>query len=281
MAVLMPIRLPPLSTSAPPELPGLIAASLDEVLEGVDAQVRAAEPADDAHRHRLADAEGVADGEHQVAHVHALEPAEGDGGQVLQLDLQHRQVALRVHPDQLGLGLPPVVERHLDVVRGFDHVMVGEDVALRADDHARAQAGGALGFVVELVTEETAEQRVFHERMARHLHLLAGEDVHHRGHGLAGGGAEAPRHRRNRRRRLGPARLGDRDHAAVDAVALGQQVRAKRRHDEQHRQGHGGGLCEDHPELAHGSARRGLEAGGATEGHRLKKEGNYRKSART
>ena len=43
IVLLMPIRLPAVSTSAPPELPGLIArVGLDEVLEAVDAEVTCA-----------------------------------------------------------------------------------------------------------------------------------------------------------------------------------------------------------------------------------------------
>ena len=55
---------------------------LDEILEGVDAQMRAAQGADDAHGHGLPDAEGVADGEHNVTHFHFIGVAKGDAGQV-------------------------------------------------------------------------------------------------------------------------------------------------------------------------------------------------------
>jgi len=48
----------------------------------------------------------------------------------------------------------------LDLVRGLDDVMVGEDVALGADDHARAQARGALRLLFEAVAEEMPEQGI-------------------------------------------------------------------------------------------------------------------------
>ena len=38
-----------------------------------------------------------------------------------------------------GFGLAPIGERNLNFVRRFDHVMIGEHVALAADDHARAE----------------------------------------------------------------------------------------------------------------------------------------------
>jgi hypothetical protein len=47
------------------------------------------------------------------------------------LDLQHRQVGFRVAADDAGGQLAAVVEGHLDLVGGFDDVVVGEDVALR------------------------------------------------------------------------------------------------------------------------------------------------------
>ena len=40
---------------------------LDEILEGVDAQMRTTERRDDAHGYCLADAKGIPDGEHHVA----------------------------------------------------------------------------------------------------------------------------------------------------------------------------------------------------------------------
>ena len=48
---------------------------LDEVFDLLDAQPAAAGGADDALRHRLADAEGIADGEHDVADLNLVESA--------------------------------------------------------------------------------------------------------------------------------------------------------------------------------------------------------------
>src|SRR5206468_8110618 len=53
---------------------------LDEILEAVDAEMVATERADDAERYGVAEVEGVADREHEVPHLHALERAERDGG---------------------------------------------------------------------------------------------------------------------------------------------------------------------------------------------------------
>jgi hypothetical protein len=69
MAVLMPTSAPLASTSAPPELPGLMAASVWMKFWNASAGLVAVERADDAGGHRLADVEGVADGQHGVAHL--------------------------------------------------------------------------------------------------------------------------------------------------------------------------------------------------------------------
>ena len=75
---------------------------------------------------RLADAEGVADGEHDVADpiVHL---AEGDGGQLVALDLQHCEVGFRVAADHPGfLGRAAVGEGDLMSSGGFDDVEIGQ-----------------------------------------------------------------------------------------------------------------------------------------------------------
>ncbi len=81
IAVLMPITRPAPSISAPPELPGLIAASvwMKKLVVG-DAGLGAGERRDDALRHRLADAERVADGEHDVADLEIVRGAELNRG---------------------------------------------------------------------------------------------------------------------------------------------------------------------------------------------------------
>jgi hypothetical protein len=93
----------------------------------------------------------------------------------------------------LRLGLARVVEDDLDLVGAFDHVVVGQDVAAGADDHAAAQA--ALRFVGALVAEEKLEPRVFGVRVFGGG--LAGVDADDgRGSDLGGRGKTAPAHPR-------------------------------------------------------------------------------------
>ena len=65
-------------------------------------------------------------------------------------------------------------------------MVVGEDVALAADNHARAEAGGAL-LLLHLVAEKLPEQRVIGKRVAPCLYRLGGENIHYCGHRHAHG----------------------------------------------------------------------------------------------
>ena len=66
----MPTSSPRKFTNAPPELPGLMAASvwMKSSYSGFT-NTRATERADNAGRHRLAKAKRIADGDHEVADV--------------------------------------------------------------------------------------------------------------------------------------------------------------------------------------------------------------------
>ena len=93
IALLMPTRLPPLSTSAPPELPGLTAASvwmkssnrlMPRWLRPSALMIPCVT--------RAAEAERAADREHGVADLHVVQLAERDRRQILAVDLQHGQI---------------------------------------------------------------------------------------------------------------------------------------------------------------------------------------------
>ena len=134
---------------------------LDEVLEDVDAERVAAERADDAGGHRLADAERIADRQHDVADLQPVGVAEGDHRQLVEVDLEDGDVRFGVAADRPRLGAAPVAEQHLDIVGALDHVVVGEQVAGRRDDHARAEADLALlGHLPGPVAEEVAVHRI-------------------------------------------------------------------------------------------------------------------------
>ena len=110
-------------------------------------------------RHGLADAEGIADREHAVADLDLVAVGEGDRRQVLGVDLDDGDVGLRVAADDLGRQLAAVVERDRDRLGAVDHVVVGHDVAVGADDDAGAEAalGRPPGRGWQAVAEELAK----------------------------------------------------------------------------------------------------------------------------
>ncbi len=173
---------------APPEFPGLIAASVwmkfSKVLMPSDAELAAAERRDDAHRHGLSHAERVADGKHDIADAQGIGVAESDRRDRPAFDLQHRDVRFGIGTDGFGFQLLAVDERYLDLVGRLDHVVIGENVPLGTHDHAGAEACRALRFLFEAVAEEMPEERIVEERMARRLDFFAGENVHDRGDGF-------------------------------------------------------------------------------------------------
>ena len=86
---------------------------------------------DDAHRHGLADAERIADREHDVAEPQLRRVAERERRSAwhVTLELQHREIGVRVLADHLRVDLGAVGERDLDLVGAVDDVRVGQDAA--------------------------------------------------------------------------------------------------------------------------------------------------------
>jgi hypothetical protein len=208
--VLTPIRRPAESSSGPPELPGLMAASAVERFD------LAVERAHDAHRQRLVEAEGVADGVHALAHLQFAAGADGNRRQLgrWRVDLQHRQVAVGKRAHQLGGVAGLVGQRHARRAAALDDVEVGDDVALVVPHEAGAGAA-----------------RHLHHVHAEHVALrLQRGDVHHRGRdaleeidvGLLVGGQWPARHDR--------ARWGGFVGAAFDAGRRDQQGDGGQRH---------------------------------------------------
>ncbi len=79
----------------------------------------------------------------------------------------------------VALWVRPVVQRDLDVAGGLDDVEIGQDVAVGADQDARAEPGIALWRSIQTIAEEVAENRVVEQRVALFLHCLRRVDVHH------------------------------------------------------------------------------------------------------
>ncbi len=104
---------PAASTSGPPELPGLIAASVwIALMKAGAARVAggdgAVERADDAGGHRPGQAERGADRDDGVADDHRVRVAEAQRRQAVDVDLEHGQVVVRGAADdgRVGFSLP-------------------------------------------------------------------------------------------------------------------------------------------------------------------------------
>ncbi len=141
---------------------------LNEVLVVLDAETAASCGTHDSHRGRLADAERIADGENDVAHLHLGGIADRKRGQARGIDFDHRHIGLRIGADELCRELPIVAEENLDIGGAIDDVVVGEDRSIGGDNHAGTQAVLALRtrlprLWAELVAEELPEERIIEE----------------------------------------------------------------------------------------------------------------------
>ncbi len=145
---------------------------LDEILIAAHFLVVTAQAADNAHRHRLSDAEGISDGENNVAHFQLVAVAKRDGGQIGRVNLQNRDVGLRIRADDFGgvFFFAVVTEGHLDFLLAAHDVVGGEDVAVRRNDDAGAEDLFLLGqftaVLLGLIPEKLAEKRVVAKRIA-------------------------------------------------------------------------------------------------------------------
>ena len=95
----------------------------------------------DAGGHRAAQAKRIADRQDPVADAGLTRVTEIDRRQrLVGFHLKQRDIAAFVTADNLGLQHGVVLQRDGDLVGAFDHVVVGDDIACRIDDKARAQA---------------------------------------------------------------------------------------------------------------------------------------------
>ena len=149
MATLTPTSSPSMLSSGPPELPGLIAASVwisalyDISLFSVTSRCNGA---DDADGDGVLVAVGVADGDDRLADHQVVGGAQRHDGQRLGgVDLDEGQVGLGVAGDDAGRVHGAVGQADAQRVHVLDDVVVGDDVAARVDDDAGAHAVHTTG----------------------------------------------------------------------------------------------------------------------------------------
>ena len=107
---------------------------------------RAALGADDAGGHGVFKAKGRADGQHPLAGLEVAAVTQGDHWQVFGLNLEHGHVGLGVGAQHLGPKFAPVGQLDGDFLGVLDHMGVGQNDAVGANDEARAL--GAHGHVL-------------------------------------------------------------------------------------------------------------------------------------
>src|SRR5581483_2361490 len=142
---------------------------LEEVLEAAAAHDigRAALGANDAGRHRFADAERIPHGKANISDAHRVGIAELQHWHVAFVDFQNRQVARGIRANYSRRIRGVADEVYFDVLSAVDYVMVGKDVPISAHDYTRTQ--GALHFVIlarprRATAEELLEERVVEKR---------------------------------------------------------------------------------------------------------------------
>ncbi len=147
---------------------------LDEIFVVRDADVGAADRANDAHRDGRVQRERISDGEDILAHFELVGIAPRYRRQILGADLHHGNVGLRIGADDFADKLALVVEQNFDLVRLGDDMVVGDDVTFAGNDHSAAEAAlfavaRRLKAAEEFIPEELPKERIVHERR----HLLA------------------------------------------------------------------------------------------------------------
>ena len=132
---------------------GLDHVGIDGVTVGRAHGRGAVERRDDTRGDRLLVAERRADRHDPLAHVELGGIADLDRrelGGVCILELDDGQVARSIVAHELGLVGGAVVHGHHVLVIAIDHVVVGEDVALGIEHHARADAARAVRLISRL-----------------------------------------------------------------------------------------------------------------------------------
>ena len=141
---------------------------LDQVFVAFGVDAGSPESADDARGDRVLKAEGIADGDHEIADLELRGIAEGELDQAFRRHFEHGEVRRHVAADDGGGQISAVPQRDGDFGRVFNHMGVCNYVAvfcIKDDTGARALeltlAGTDVGDV-----EEAAEQRILEQGIA-------------------------------------------------------------------------------------------------------------------
>ena len=133
----------------------------------------------------LADAERIADRQHEIADFEGIGIGEGDGGEHGLggiTDAQHSQIGLGVLDHHIDGKLAAIGQRDAHIGGAFNDVAIGEDHPARIDNDARAERARFPGAALELPLPEKAREEWIIGKGRRRLLLNArGIDIDHRG----------------------------------------------------------------------------------------------------
>ncbi len=149
-------------------------------------------------RHRVRQADGVADGEYDVTDPELIGAAERRHGEGTEIDLQDRKVRVGIAADNMGIRYPAVLELHPHRFGVGNDVMIGDDVAALVHDHPGAQAAlDSRPITGQDISEQLAQRRRYNPIP----HQAGRVDVHHGRRGAVDcGGVGHPRGRWQGRR---------------------------------------------------------------------------------
>ena len=139
MAVLTPTDLPLQIEKRSARVAGIDRGiSLNEILEGRDAQILPPFGADDADSEARFEGKRSSDGDDPFADFQFIGVAEGQIGQIFFIDFQEGEIGSGIGAAHCGGKFPSVVQDHGDLGGVFHHVVICHDKAIRADEKARA-----------------------------------------------------------------------------------------------------------------------------------------------
>ena len=127
----------------------------------------------------MAETKWIAHREHNVARARFLAIGERDCRQIFLVDFQQRNVGPRIGADFFCLVFAQLrSESHHDFLRSRNDVISGENVSIRAHDHARAEAlKRLLALSLRKLSAEVLSQRVVGKWKCRYAprHRLSGK----------------------------------------------------------------------------------------------------------
>ena len=102
--------------------------------------IRTIQRAHDSARHGEAQSERISERQHGLPSAQFGRIAPRNAGQIGCVHFYDCKVSKRIGADQLRRQYSPVAERDIDVHRAFDHVIVGDYVPVRRNNHTAAEA---------------------------------------------------------------------------------------------------------------------------------------------